>query len=453
MMHCSMLYHTFVIGSRPSMLIGALDYIHLNWVLPFTLLNMMFQHIAECLENATDLGCRSLKPYQPSVFKDMAAELRGVATDPSTQETISSSSMDLSNDTTAVAPWDTAPESAYSSEDSDISEESESCWPISVSCLKRSRFDEKYFYKELRTLGQGGNGKCVLLERQSDHELRVCKLTLGIRKTSRTQVLREVRTLRDILPLNSRVLRFYDAIQSPRQCQIYTEYCTGGDLHDLINHYQWFKTNIPESFIWHCFLQLAEGLAFIHRGYDYTLGPDQKLPRKWQEIIHADLKPENVFLRLPNSPNRYPDLVIGDFGASQLAPGTGYFGTYQWCPPEIPDYSAKGDVWSMGAIIHALGHRGLPPIGFLPEHIPYTKQNYLSWCATPEARHIKPLTEYSLELEDCMREAMKWNVKDRYTSYEVLQSIWYEISMGVASPDIWEPLRPGWQERWWKGRR
>ena len=460
-MHCMMQIHALVIGSQTSMLIWALSYIQLNWVEPFTLLSMLFQHIAECLENASDLGCRSLNPYKSSVFKGMAAELQGFDFDTSMHnaEVLPSTSMDISDDTTVVAPWDTAPESAHLSEHSvisghsDVSMEDDSCGSDSINSLRRSRFDEKYFYKELRTLGQGGNGKCILLERQPNKELRVCKLTRGIQRINCNQVAREVRTLRDVLPANGRVLRFYDAVQSIRQCQIYTEYCDGGDLGDLINHYLWYRITIPESFIWHCFLQLAEGLAFIHHGYDYTRGSDQKLPKRWQQVIHADLKPENVFLRLSRKPNGYPDLVLGDFGASQLAPGTGHIGTYQWCPPEIPDYSAKGDVWTMGAIIHALCHRGLPPIGFLPKHVPYTRQNYLSWCCTPQARQIKPLTEYSLELEDCMREAMKWKIEYRYSSYEILQSIWYEISMGVASSDIWEPLRPGWEERWWKGRQ
>ena len=59
------------------------------------------------------------------------------------------------------------------------------------------------------------------------------------------------------------------------------------------------------------------------------------------------------------------------------------------------------------------------------------------------------LTEHSLELEECLCESMRWDMTDRYSSYEVLQSVWYEIRMGVASPDIWEPLLPGWEERRW----
>ena len=314
--------------------------------------------------------------------------------------------------------------------------------------LRRSRFDEIYNYRELRALGHGGNGSCFLLERRTDKALRVCKVIRGVTEKGRDQMLREVHVLRDILPPNERILRAYEVIQNPRQCQLYFEYCDGGDLRHFIRFYKSHNTSIPESFIWHAFIQLSEALAFIHYGYDYRHGWTQNLPIDWQSVIHADLKPENVFLRLPTRPWEYPSLVLGDFGAAQFQPGCDYVGTFQWMPPEIPSYSCKADVWSLGAIIHALAHLGLPPIAELPDDVPFTPANWQNWCCLAESREVAPLLEYSVDLEDTMLEAMRWDVIDRYTSYEVLVSVRYEIECGVAAKEIWEPLLDEYYAGW-----
>ena len=55
-----------------------------------------------------------------------------------------------------------------------------------------------------------------------------------------------------------------------------------------------------------------------------------------------------------------------------------------------------------------------------------------------------PLLDYSVELEDCMMEALRWDLVERYTSHEILQSVRYEVDSGVAGEEIWEPLLEGW---------
>ena len=339
-------------------------------------------------------------------------------------------------------PTDDSGESADSILDSSASSGSEGCFGPRL--LKRSRFDETFNYRKLRNLGHGGNGNCFLLERRSDKALRVCKVTFGRANRGHANLPHEVRLLRNFLPPNDRILRAYEAIQGPRQCQLYFDYCDGGDLSDLIRYYGRFQTLLPESFIWHAFLQLSEALAFIHHGYDHRLGWQQTLPADWHPVIHADVKPENVFLRLPTNSWDYPSLVLGDFGAAQLQPGVGYIGTYQWMPPEIPTFSCKSDVWSLGAVIHAMAHSGQPPIAALPPQLPNTAEGYRDWCCHPGSRDIQPLLEYSVDLEDTMLEAMRWDVQDRYTSYEMLMSVRFEIEDGVAAKEIFEPLLAGW---------
>jgi len=89
-----------------------------------------------------------------------------------------------------------------------------------VKHLTRSRFDEKFKYKQIRALGHGGNGNCFLLERRSDKELRVVKVVHGLGNRKDTVENREVKILRDVLPQNERILRIYEVIHNVRTSQV-----------------------------------------------------------------------------------------------------------------------------------------------------------------------------------------------------------------------------------------
>ncbi|MDI1489223.1 MAG: hypothetical protein OHK93_008501 [Ramalina farinacea] len=215
--------------------------------------------------------------------------------------------------------------------------------PTEVEDLQRinNRFlQEPEQYDHLEELGVGGNG------------------------WSSTTIAREVFLVKHRLPNNDRIIRIVDYLHSAhvRQIQIYMEYCDGGDLQRLLDRYSKHGRTLPESFAWHAFRQIAEGLAFIHCGYDHKLGPNQKLPiDTWKTVIHADLKPENIFLRTSKISGDYPDLLLADFGNSHTEDGFHRAGTEIWLPPERRYVSGWGDTWTMGAIISSFAWRGAPP--------------------------------------------------------------------------------------------
>ena len=178
----------------------------------------------------------------------------------------------------------------------------------------------KYEIEDAAVLGYGGNGKAVLVRKRSTHQLRVCKIIHNEEGDDWETYLTEVKILRDLLPPSERILRFDEAFRvSPTRCQIYTEYCDQGDLYKLVGRYMEARRLIPESFIWHIFLQLSEALAYIHYGYHHKIGTTiQHHKGSWPEIIHADMKPDNVFLRSSRWKGGYPDIVLGDFGSAIL---------------------------------------------------------------------------------------------------------------------------------------
>ena len=82
-------------------------------------------------------------------------------------------------------------------------------------------------------------------------------------------------------------------IRGPPKVMMMYNYYAGGDLAALVP--KCGSDRVPEMFLWHVFLQLADGLSWLHYGIDST-DPDDDPPRGWQRIIHRDLMPDNVFL-------------------------------------------------------------------------------------------------------------------------------------------------------------
>ena len=176
----------------------------------------------------------------------------------------------------------------------------------------RSRFDEVENYKQVGHVGSGGYGNCLLLQKRSNMTLRVCKVQ---RRPKNISEPLEIEILRDILDDHPRIVRLHEAIMHTHTVQLYFDYYPGGDLFKIMVRYHEAWETVPESFIWHCFLQLSEGLAFLHHGYDRRAIGGLSSESDWQPIIHGDIKPENLFLGAPTQDSHgYPSLVLGDFG-------------------------------------------------------------------------------------------------------------------------------------------
>lgn len=308
------------------------------------------------------------------------------------------------------------------------------CETEDVRDYKRSRFDEVDSYEQVGHVGSGGYGNCLLLQKRANMTLRVCK----IQKRSRgiSQPL-EIELLRDILYDHPRIVRLHEAIMHTNTMQLYFDYYPGGDLFHLMVRYFENWQIVPESFIWHCFLQMSEGLAYIHHGYDHRQLCGPPPTSKWQPIIHGDIKPENIFLGPPTPDSHgYPSLVLGDFGLATVDEGC-VSGTWKWQPPELPMTSKKADVWALGAVIHALAHDGCPPLRPRPDNMAW--RDFYRW---PGARQpMSLLGNYSDELHNLViYGTLEFYPQARYSSLEVLQCVIDETEFGVASDMGREPL-------------
>lgn len=171
-----------------------------------------------------------------------------------------------------------------------------------------------------------------------------------------------------LLPDCNRIARpLVDLAMGPDEdhATIIFEHYPLGDLKQWKLHNFDERNNKPvtESFIWRCFIQMSQALAFIHN----SIGPDPDEKRYC--LLHRDIKPENILV--VNNGTTYPSFLLHDFGCARIyiesrADEPSYCGTYKWQPPENPRINtAEADIWALGACIHflAVGRAPVEDVG------------------------------------------------------------------------------------------
>ncbi|KAL8716824.1 MAG: hypothetical protein Q9225_005886 [Loekoesia sp. 1 TL-2023] len=309
--------------------------------------------------------------------------------------------------------------------------------------LEQTPLYQQESYIPVKRLGTGGQGTAHLLKTPRRGSLVVCKVIPHNRDHKYSQS--ELAFLRDALPPHSRIVKIRSALISPCQTQLYLDYCDGGDLTSFVEkyHYGLQSHYIPESFIWHVFLQLSEALAYIHHGYDRSassVSGRQTLPSQWLPVIHRDIKPANILLQRARShpdhpgPEPYPRLVLADFGLAlqatefNVSPTSDYaIGTYAWQPPECPHHSTKGDVWSIGAVIFEMCTGRLPFDEEMPEYV-QDVHDFRAWCealsdAEKQTMFIVGKQGYSDGLDRCLGKALAMEKGERMGSLELMMEV------------------------------
>lgn len=129
--------------------------------------------------------------------------------------------------------------------------------------------------------------------------------------------------------------------------RFYLEYAPYGNLENLRSRYRAFHRYMPEHFLWHVYNSLAKAILALH---DVSDDGDY--------ILHADIKPDNVFLGYEEvydqsmatgglRTGEYPTIKLGDFGCATMAddeePGDGSFAKFlnRGTPGYHPPVSAE----------------------------------------------------------------------------------------------------------------
>lgn len=200
-------------------------------------------------------------------------------------------------------------------------------------------------YEVLSIIGTGSFGTCYRVKNKiNDKEFVWKAVEYGKMSEEKKQLLvSEVNLLSKLKHPN--VVQYYNHIIHKKSFTLYIimEYCSGGDLSNVIKTCHENNYYIEENFIWRVLYQLSSALELCHSQCAVT-------------VLHRDIKPANVFLDSDNN------VKLGDFGLAKIMNEKDNFtktfvGTPLYMSPELvrnKKYNTKSDVWALGCLIYEL---------------------------------------------------------------------------------------------------
>ncbi|CAE6514129.1 unnamed protein product [Rhizoctonia solani] len=183
---------------------------------------------------------------------------------------------------------------------------------------------------------------------------------------------------------NRHITELTDIVKAQRNIYLIMEFCSGGDLSSYIKHRGRIAalhtpTSPMPTYLPH---PKVGGLSdSVVRSFIGQLSSAMKFLRA-RDLIHRDVKPQNLLLSPANSVDEYacvgkggwipgpvgtPILKVADFGFARILPNASMAETLCGSPlymaPEIlryEKYDAKADLWSVGAVVYEAAV-GRPP--------------------------------------------------------------------------------------------
>lgn len=192
-------------------------------------------------------------------------------------------------------------------------------------------------------LGVGSYGRVVAAVHKKTRDRRAIKIInkLAIQSDEiRKRIMSEVEIQRKLDHPN--IVKVFEFHEDEFNLYLVLELCTGGELLDSIARIGCLSEDQTASFM----KQILSALVYLHS----------------LNIVHRDLKLENMLLERPNS----NILKITDFGiATELKQGRTLslmIGTINYIAPEVINkkYDSQCDLWSCGVIMYILLSGTLP---------------------------------------------------------------------------------------------
>jgi len=219
--------------------------------------------------------------------------------------------------------------------------------------------------------------------------------------------------IRHRVPEHENLVSYKDLLQASGYVGLTMEFCEGGTLEQFL-----LKDDLGRSrknsvgFLIHILVQILNGLSFMHA----------------HNIVHLDLKPDNILLAKPFIPGTIPIIKIGDFGTAldigsmeildtedietgdprYAAPETMY-GNYRL-------FDGRADVFSVGVLMVQLITQMEPTDGekcFPPNFVPYLFES-------------QDEATYHSYLIETVKEMLTKDVNKRPSAAEILK-LWQNI--------------------------
>ena len=259
-------------------------------------------------------------------------------------------------------------------------------------------------------IGSGGFAKVVLGTHIPTGEKVAIKIMdkeqILSDELNRERVLSEIAILKIVRHNN--IIKLYEVMETPKNIYLVMEYCDGGELFDYIVS----KQHLSEKQACVFFQEIIDALTYLHS----------------QNIVHRDVKPENILLE---SFGKKMTCKLIDFGISRTYTLDKLIstpcGTASYAPPEMHRgeeyYGLLSDVWSAGVLLYAM------VFGYLP------------FCEEDEDTNIDNIIkgnyeipeEASPDLTDFLKHILDIDPLTRYDLEQIKQHPWYNIVSPVRS--------------------
>ena len=202
-----------------------------------------------------------------------------------------------------------------------------------------NKFQEVYKLGEV--IGSGTTSEVRICTHRDTDEKRAVKIFKKFTDAEQpiSDYKSEIKLMKSVDHPN--IVRAYEYFEDTRRVYVVMEYCSGGELFEEIIK-QKYLSEINTAKIMH---QLFSVLFYLNE----------------QNIIHRNLKPENILLEESDT---VLNIKIVDFGCAVEATGyvQGNVGSPYFSAPEVAKgkYCSKADIWSAGIIMCIL-LSGQPP--------------------------------------------------------------------------------------------
>ena len=270
-------------------------------------------------------------------------------------------------------------------------------------------------YRLLEPLGKGAEGEVRKAEHKLSGELRAIKV-VEKRENWGSEWEAEVLSSLD----HPNVIKIYEFASDETTAYLVEDLCTGGELL----RYLQLSGRLYETEAAAVMRQILCAVAYCHAN----------------DLVHRDVKPENLLLSTPPAGPFVPTLKLIDFSSSCFLPQSltcsQRVGSLVYMSPEMikgEEYDRKTDIWSCGVILYLL-LIGFPPFTG-PRDCDIERKILRGNVIFPLSESV----EVSKEAKKLVLKMLEKNVSMRWSAEECLASSWFtatDLESSYLAPTV-----------------
>ena len=257
-----------------------------------------------------------------------------------------------------------------------------------------------------KKLGEGSYGAVYRVKHKDIGVYRAMKKLLGSGTKDpdkEKEILNEIEMLKSIDHPN--IVKVFEFYNTKDGYYIITDYCKGGELFEKII----VSAPFAEAAAAYIMYQILSAVFYCHN----------------LNIIHRDMKPENILIESEEKEGGYLNIKVIDFGTATIYDKTKsekkVIGSAYYIAPEVLQgkYNEKCDIWSCGVIMYIL-LSGKPPFGGEDDEIleKIKKGKYDTKDSV--------WTNVSTEAKDLIKHMLDMNTLSRISAQKALSHKWFK---------------------------